>query len=285
MAVRAGRARSPSRSSTAWGAELKWDHLIFDDLSECGVHGPQIENVDRDCQIRFRECVPQPAKQIQVQWLFAFKSQVDVRILPSATDGARPENPDGRPCQAISRCQEQSAESPNPLPKDRSSASCQSGQELIAQIVRFGEECRNGSGHLFRGLGAVGVAGACPQVAIAVPGGPIPQQQPPLVGRPDQILKRHSIDLVGRGRRPLNEPPDEAMAKLIGVLEALDQAVTQLLIGGFTLMTRQPFAQTRDRVDQRDDIERGCGAGHVTASGCGGPFDRHIAAPSQQTLD
>jgi hypothetical protein len=135
-------------------------------------------------------------------------------------------------------------------------------------MLGFGQERRNSD--VLRRLRPVGVAGACTQVAIAVPGGPVPEQQTQLVRSPDQVLKRHPVHLFRRGRRPLNEPPGEAVAQFVRVFEALDQAVAELLIGRFAVMTRQSFTQFRNNVAQWRDINCMRGTGHVTASWCDG---------------
>ena len=85
--------------------------------------------------------------------------------------------------------------------------------------------------------------------------GPVAKQQPLFVSRPDKLLKRHLIVCLRRGRDVSEEASEHPMAELISELEALDQAVAELIIRGFPSMTLKPFAKARNGICQRADVE------------------------------
>jgi hypothetical protein len=86
------------------------------------------------------------------------------------------------------------------------------------------------------------VAGAGAEIAIAVPGWPVAEQQPLLVGSADQVLEGHAVHHIRRGGAFPDEPPEDAVAQFVGHFETLHQAIAQLNIRWLAAVPRQAFA-------------------------------------------
>jgi hypothetical protein len=97
---------------------------------------------------------------------------------------------------------------------DRSTALLTRGAfPLVAQEFCLRQKAWTGSGDLLSDLGLTGVTGSGVRVPVAVPRRSVAQQQTLLVGSADQILERHPVPFLRRGRRLADEALQQAVAQ------------------------------------------------------------------------
>jgi hypothetical protein len=72
-----------------------------------------------------------------------------------------------------------------------------------------------------------------------------------LIGRPDQVLKGQTFDVLGGGGIVAKETPQDSVTEFIGELEPLYEAIPQLIVRWRTQMPRQTLAKAIDGIDQR----------------------------------
>ena len=99
------------------------------------------------------------------------------------------------------------------------------------------------------------MAGPGPHVPISPPVRPASQQQILLVGGADQVLEAHPVDLLGRGGGGLQEALQRLVTDFVGELEALDQAVADLLVMDVLPITGQTRFQAGDGLLQEGKVD------------------------------
>ena len=92
-------------------------------------------------------------------------------------------------------------------------------------------------------------------LSVNPPHRPVAKQQTLLISRSDQIGKRHPIELIWRGGDRLKMALQHLVADFVGEFKPLNQAITDLRIGGVALVADQTLAQAIDRIRKGREVE------------------------------
>ncbi len=109
--------------------------------------------------------------------------------------------------------------------------------------------------------------GCCARASRPTAARLICQKQPLFVAGADEVGERELVDTVGRGRGFAPKAPQRAVTEFVGELEALDQAVTQVVVIGEVSMALEAVPQAVDRARKWHGLHAHPSASHLMPAG------------------